>query len=463
MKHPRDTADASQTPLADENRKLHKINRVLMDRVERDMDAQGGNAFSLFQTAITLESRISERTAELTRLTHRLMHEISERRAAEEASRAAKIEAEQANLSKTKFLAAASHDLHQPLNAARLFLGSLGDEVRGAKGKELTERIEAALDTMSDMLDVLLDMSKLDAGVWPVALSDFAIGPVLEHLRREYAPQAEVLGLDLRLVPSSAVVYSDRHLFERVMRNLVSNAVRYTEAGRILIGCRRRQDGLRVEVWDTGIGIPEADRDRIFGEFARLGKEPRRHEKGLGLGLAIVERISRLLGLEVGVRSWLGRGSCFFVRLDYGTAIAAMAESDQVDLAFARPLSGRCIAVVENDEWALDAMQTLLRSWGCAVVPAISTAEALDALAAMGRAPDAVIADYHLNDELGTEAVARIRQQFGRQVPALVTSGDRSGELTAEIKALGYAFLAKPTPPARMRAMLAFLLRRADV
>jgi two-component system, sensor histidine kinase len=159
-------ATAPHDSVEDQNRKLRKINRVLMERVERDMEAQGGNAFSLFQTAIMLESRVSERTAELTRLTHRLMHEISERRAAEDALRVAKTEAEQANLSKTKFLAAASHDLHQPLNAARLFLGSLTDEVESVRARELTGRIEAALDIVGGLLDELLDISKLDAGMW---------------------------------------------------------------------------------------------------------------------------------------------------------------------------------------------------------------------------------------------------------------------------------------------------------
>ena len=460
-----DSSDAStdsQRALAEENRKLRKINRVLMNRVEREMDAQGGTAFSLFQTAITLENRISERTAELTRLTHRLMQEISERRAAEEAMRAAKAEAEQANLSKTKFLAAASHDLHQPLNAARLFLGALAAELHEPKNQALVSRIEAALETMGDLLNVLLDISKLDAGVWPVSMSSFAIGPVLERLRHEYAAQADALSLELRLVPSNALVHSDRRLFERVMRNLISNALRYTGVGRILIGCRHRPDGLRVEVWDTGVGIPEADRDRIFGEFERLGGEARRHDKGLGLGLAIVERVSRLLGLDVEVCSCVGRGSCFSVRLDYARD-NAIADPGQASLSWLPvSLQGKCIAVVENDEPVLEGMQSLLSSWGCVVVPATSSAEALAVLAATGREPDAIVADYHLHDEIGTDAIARIRWRFGREVPALVVSGDRSRQLEAEIKALGFAFLAKPTPPAKMRAMLTSVLGRAE-
>ncbi|MBV8577094.1 MAG: response regulator [Acetobacteraceae bacterium] len=455
--------DASRASLEEENRKLRKITRVLMDRVERDADSQGGNAFSLFQTAITLEGRVSERTAELTRLTHRLMHEISERRAIEEALRTAKIEAEEANLSKTKFLAAASHDLHQPLNAARLFLGALADEVQGTSGRELAERIEAALDTVSNMLNVLLEMSKLDARAWPTALLTFAVGPLLERLRREYQPQAEALGLELRLVPSSAVVYSDPHLFERVMRNLISNAIRYTSAGRVVIGCRRRQQGLRIEVWDTGIGIAESDRARIFGEFERLGKEPRRAEKGLGLGLAIVDRIARLLELEVGLRSQMGRGSCFSVLLPYGTSPPASGQSDTVTIAaLPESLSTRCISVIENDAPTLEAISTLLESWDCEVVAAASSVAALGALERIGRTPDLIIADYQLDDELGTEAIARLRQRFDERIRALVISAQRSAGLASEVKRLGCAFLPKPIQPARLRAMTAFLLSRTE-
>ena len=249
------------------------------------MDAQSGNAFSLFQTAITLESRVSERTAELTRLTHRLMHEISERRAAEDALQVAKIEAEQANLSKTKFLAAASHDLHQPLNAARLFLGALTDLVLGARARQLAERIAAALDTVGGLLNELLDMSKLDAGVWPVKRSNFAVAPILDRLRQEYEPQAEAVGLELRLIPTSVAVHSDPNLFERVMRNFISNAIRYTKSGRIVVGCRRRQNRVRVEVWDTGVGILEADLVSIFAEFQqdREGAPTRREGSRIGV------------------------------------------------------------------------------------------------------------------------------------------------------------------------------------
>ena len=233
-------AEARLAVVEAENRKLRKINQVLMDRVERAFDTQADNAFSLFQTAITLESKVSQRTAELSTLTQTLRREIFERREAEAALRIAKAEAEQANLSKTRFLLAASHDLHQPLNAARLFLGALADEVSGERPRELVERIEAALELVDDLLSALLDISRLDAGVWPVQPELFPLAPLLARLAREYRPQAQALGLAMRVVPSSLVVHTDRRLLERVMRNLISNAIRYTGSGRILVGCRRR-------------------------------------------------------------------------------------------------------------------------------------------------------------------------------------------------------------------------------
>jgi signal transduction histidine kinase len=218
--------DARIADLEAELAKLRKINRVLMHRVERDVDAQGGDAYSLFRTAITLDARVGERTAELTKLTHQMMHEIAQRRRAEADLLAATAEAERANIGKTRFLAAASHDLQQPLNAARLFLGALADEVATPRARELLGRVDAALDGFDDLLGVLLDISRLDAGAWPVSIADVAVEPLLTRLVAEYRPQAEAAGLQLRVVCSGAVILSDRHLLERVLRNLLSNAIR---------------------------------------------------------------------------------------------------------------------------------------------------------------------------------------------------------------------------------------------
>jgi signal transduction histidine kinase len=445
-----------------ENQKLRKINKVLMDRVERALDSQADNAFSLFQTAITLESKVSQRTAELSALTQTLRREIFERREAEAALRIAKAEAEQANLSKTRFLLAASHDLHQPLNAARLFLGALADEVSGERPRELIERVESALESVDDLLSALLDISRLDAGVWPVQRESFPLAPLLARLAREYRPQAQALGLAMRVVPSSLVVHTDRRLLERVMRNLISNAIRYTGAGRILVGCRRSGAGVRLVVADTGIGIAEEKRALIFEEFRQLGNNPRRDDKGVGLGLAIVERIVRLLGLAIEVESWPGRGSRFAVVVPLGAAGAAGPEAPPAPPLLASHLDGRVVVVVENDAAVQAAMATLLRGWGCIVVAAAAGAEAMELLAGLGRPPGLIVADYHLDGgSVGTAAIDMLHHCYGSDVPALVISGNRSEALEAEVRALGHGFLRKPVAPAKLRAMLSYLVSEA--
>ena len=456
-------ADARVADLEAELRKLRKINSVLMHRVERDVDAPGGDAYSLFRSAITLDARVGERTAELAKLTHQMMQEIAQRRRAETALLAAKAEAEEANIGKTRFLAAASHDLQQPLNAARLFLGALADEVATPRARDLLGRVDAALDSFDDLLGVLLDISRLDAGAWPVSLADLAVAPMLSRLVAEYRPQAEAAGLQLRVVPCGAVIHTDRHLLERVLRNLLSNAIRYTESGRILLGCRRERERLRIEVWDTGIGIAEDRLGQIFEEFHRLGNAPRNESKGLGLGLAIVDRISRLLDLRIAVASRPARGSMFAIGAPYGqlAAMPAVAEADARTPERGGAITGALVVVIENDEASLEGMRVLLDTWGCRLVGATSTARALEALTRLGCVPDLVLADYHLDDgAFGSDAVAALRARFGAVLPALVVSSDRSAELRAKLKAHGLAVLPKPTSPARLRAMLSYLVRQ---
>ena len=457
---PDDSVREALALLDAENRKLRKINKVLMDRVEHALDAEADSAFSLFQLAITLESKVSQRTVELSGLTQALRREVFDRREAEAALHIAKAEAEQANLRKTRFLLAASHDLHQPLNAARLFLGALADEVASERAHELVERIEAALESVDDLLSALLDISRLDAGVWPVQVETFPLAPLLARLAREYQPQAQALGLAMRVVPSSLTVQTDRRLLERIMRNLISNAIRYTTAGRILIGCRRRGEEVSLEVVDTGIGIPGEKRDLIFEEFRQLGNNPRRDDKGVGLGLAIVDRIVRLLGLSIAVESWPGRGSRFAVLVPLGPPGETGPEAPPTPPPLTGTLAGQVVALmVANDAAVQTAMATLLQGWGCILAIAATAGETIGRLEALGRRPDLIVADDRLDGlSRGPAEIAMLYNHYGRDIPALVISSSRSEALEADIRALGHGFLRQPVAPAKLRAMLSYLL-----
>jgi signal transduction histidine kinase len=445
--------------LEDELRKLRIINAVLMERVEQEMDPHVDSAFSRMYQSIALESSVSKRTEALTGLTRRLLREINERREVESALQEAKAAAERANVSKTSFLAAASHDLNQPLNAARLFLGALAQELPPGRAPLLTKRIEAALDTMDHLLTELMDISKLDAGFLEAELADFDLGPLLAGLCSEFDPQAGSLGLQLRLVPTRAVVRTDRHLLERVLRNFLGNAIRYTKSGRILIGCRRKAGRLRIDVIDTGIGIPKEKWQTIFQEFHQLGNNPRSCDKGVGLGLAIVERVARLLDAPIDVDSAPGRGSRFSIEVPRGRpAFVEKSASAQPAAASAADFGTCEVLVIDNDPQVLEGMQSLLHSWNCRVIRASSATEALEAAV---RAPDIVIADYHLDGgAYGTDAVAALRARLGPDIPSLLITSDKSTRLRAELRAAGHVVLTKPLAPSRLRALMSHLLRK---
>ncbi len=453
------TAEAGRiAALEDEIRKLKTINAVLIERVEREMDPQVDTAFSRMYQAIALESSVSKRTEVLTALTRRLVHEINERREVEAALQDAKAAAERANVSKTSFLAAASHDLNQPLNAARLFLGALAQELPPGRGPDIIQRIDAALDTMDHLLTALMDISKLDAGFLQADIADFELGPLLAALAAEFEPQAAGIGLKLRLVPTRAVLRTDRHLLERVLRNFIGNAIRYTKTGKILIGCRHRGDTLRIDVIDTGIGIPRDKFQTIFQEFHQLGNNPRRSEKGVGLGLAIVDRVANLLHTPVEIDSDLDRGSRFSITLQRGEAAVAQIPDNSAATSPAAGNFDTCLVVViDNDPQILEGMRSLLRSWNCHVIGAPTAAAAL---LDVPRTPDIVIADYYLDaGAYGTDAVAALRANFGADIPSLVITSDTSPRLRMELRRAGHAVLNKPVAPSRLRALMSHLLR----
>lgn len=452
------SARTSRTALLEaENAKLRKINQVLMGRVERSMDLQG-NDFSLFETAILLEGRVNERTNELKTA-------LEEQQRLNAALEEAKLQADEANLSKTRFLAAASHDLLQPLNAARLFLSALADTEQSDEARRLIGHVDAAFDSVERLLGALLDISKLDAGVMQPAVKEVDLGELLRAAATEFEPVAAEAGLRLRYVPVRCTVRTDGHLLVRVVRNFLSNAIRYTKRGSVLLGCRRRGDHVQIEVHDTGNGMPPDKLEQIFEEFCRLVGAAEDYERGFGLGLAIVKRIARMLDHPLDVRSQPGRGSCFAVRVPVVRwAAPETTRRHGGDDGLTNQLAGRVVVVIENEPAILEAMATVLDRWGCRVVTGTSGERAGAALSATGLHPDAIVADYHLDeDATGVDTVARLRAGAGWTIPAIVTTADRTAEVRKIIDDAGCAVLNKPVRPGRLRSLLSHLvLERAD-
>ena len=367
---------------------------------------------------------------------------------------------EAANLAKSRFLAAASHDLRQPLHALNLFVAQLRTETDQAERSRVAAQIDAAVTAMNDLFNALLDISRLDAGALAPDVTDFPLAHVLQRIERTFAPAAREKGLRLRIVTSDAWVRSDCILLERILLNLVSNALRYTDRGGVTVGCRRRGRRLRIEVWDSGIGIPEDQRENIFGEFYQLADSERSRRGGLGLGLAIVDRLCRLLDHPLELISTLGRGSRFTVSLPLAAAPPRSLEHVIAPKAMADPASGKLIVVIDDDALVLDAMRGLLRSWGCRVVTAESDDSVLASLAGDDRRPDLVISDFRLGDgKTGIEIIGRLRSAFSAPIPAFLITGDIAPERLREARASGLHLLHKPVGPMALRAILNQLLR----
>ena len=391
----------------------------------------------LRQSAETLEQRVIERTAEL------------------EASRA---EAEAANLGKTRFIAAASHDLLQPLHAARLFTAALIDR---DPGNDLGGKIDTSLGAVESLLDALLDISKLDAGAFKPEERPFALQPLFDSLATAFAPVAARRGVELAVAPTRAFVSTDPAFLRRILQNLLSNALRYGKPegrpARVLLGCRREGEALRIEVKDNGPGIASDKQGVIFDEFVRLQAEDDapREERGLGLGLAIVDRIARMLELDVRLASAPGKGSTFSVivpRVEAVVAapIAAPAPQPQPSLE-----AGSFVLCIDNEARVREAMATLLSGWGCHVATAASQAEAQQEVARAGRLPDLVLADLHLDEGPdGLDVVEALRQAWGRAVPAALVTADRDPTLRLRARARQVELLHKPVKPAALRALL---------
>ncbi len=427
----------------------------------RDITDRRKTALALEQAYDDLERRVKERTAALTGLNSQLRQEIDERAAVEARLRDAKMDAERANLSKTKFLAAVSHDLLQPLNAARLFTSALLEQSFGPKAEGLVRSVSTSLDDVENLLGTLVDISKLDAGVIKPDIMAFDLRDLLNNIAREFRQMAMSEGLTLDFVPSSAVVESDSQLLARILRNFLTNAIRYTGAGRILLGCRRHTDHVLLQVWDTGPGIPQDKLTEIFQEFKRIRPAGSQPDKGLGLGLAIVDKISRMLGHEVTVSSIEGKGSVFSVKVPVGRLQPKRRVQDENQVVSGDSgLGGARIWVIDNDHAICQGMQTLLEGWDCQVVSAVSL-EDLERQLDPAKSPvDLILADYHLdNDENGVDVVANINGRRHCPAPVVMITANYTNELKQHIRELGYVLMNKPVKPLKLRSALNHLLR----
>ena len=399
-------------------------------------------AEALERANATLEKRVRERTEELTRLNSELAR--------------AKSTAEDANISKTRFLAAAGHDILQPLNAARLYVTSLVERKSGGEDARLVENIDESLEAIEEILGALLDISRLDAGAMTPAISSFRIGDLMRSLEIEYAPIARAKGIELRFVPCSLPVESDRLLLRRLLQNLISNAIKYTPKGRVLVGCHRRGQALRIGIYDTGVGIPILKRGEIFKEFHRL-EQGARIARGLGLGLSIVKRLAHVLNHGIALDSNRSGGSFFSVTVPVAKAINHTAVVTSATPLAKAPMSGTLIVCIENDPAILDGMKTLLQAWGSDVVAVPDPEAAMEAIAeiqASGRRLTGILVDYHLDRGNGIAAIRAIRGRFGKEIPAILITADRSPHVRSAARQDRIAVQNKPVKPASLRALL---------
>lgn len=396
------------------------------DELEALGDQFNAMAARLQESYAGLESKVEERTRQL----------------------------EAANQAKSRFVAAASHDLRQPLHALGLFVAQLHGKLRASERSQIVGRIEAALSAMNELFSALLDISKLDAGATTINITVFPVAQLLAHAETTFAGAAREKKLSFRALPSDAWVKSDFILLQQIVFNLVQNALRYTRNGGVLVGCRKRGDQLRVEVWDSGIGIPPDQHDKIFGEFYRLGEPDRDRRAGLGLGLAIVDRLCRLLDHPIAVKSTVGKGSVFAVTVPLAPADKRAIEASIVPRAQPSLSYDKLVLVIDDDPLVLEGMSGIFRKWGCRVITADSDSKALKAATEQDDLPDLIISDYHLADgRTGIATIEWLRGELSAPIPAFLISGDTDPATLHEAKVKGFHLLHKPVNPMALRAM----------
>lgn len=433
-----------------QRRHFHRLGLTLEIRTARlpgggyvstlaDVTQQVEAAENLERANESLENRVRERTDQLMRLNDELAR--------------AKAIADEANLGKTKFLAAAGHDILQPLNAARLYISALLERGSSDEQALLVNNVDQSLEAVEEIIGALLDISRLDTGALKPDLSIFPLGELLRQIEIEFAPTAKAEALTLRVLPTSLWVNSDRRLLRRLIQNLVSNGLKYTRQGRVLVGCRRQGDQVVVQVWDTGLGIPQHKQEAVFREFERLDQGARM-ARGLGLGLSIVERIARVLNHQITLRSKLDKGSMFAISLPRAEPRSESLRQHTNPIA---PIAfeGLRVACIDNDPAILKGMALLLGGWGCTVMTGHSIAEFAAAFTKDDTAPDIVLADYHLDHGSGLEAIEDLRRRYGRQLPAALITADRSPSLREEANTRAIALLNKPVKPGALRALVA--------
>jgi len=367
--------------------------------------------------------------------------------------------AERANVARSRFFAAASHDLRQPMHALSLFVSALKARNRQPEVADLVGHIEDATASMEELFNALLDISRLDAGVIEARPVHFPLQPLLDELDNQFAPLAAEKGLRFRVRPCNESLYGDPLLLKRILINLLSNAIRHSDDGGVLVGCRKSGDSLKIGVWDTGRGIPADQLPSIFEEFVQLHNPERDRRKGLGLGLAIVNRLALLLDHRLETRSQPGCGSCFSIEVPAGDPDLALPPSVP-SAAGVLPEDG-LVVLVDDDHAILHGMAELFDNWNVDLVAAPNAEDVLHWLAGLARMPDVIVSDYRLpGDNDGLEVIAQLRRHFGRDIAAIVITGDTAPETIQRIKQAGFPVLNKPLQPAKLRALLTHLLQQ---
>lgn len=438
-------------PEDDDARKVEKltlINQALIARMER-MDEMRGSSYALTRTAAMLEREVMERNADLERALADLSAINVELASAREL-------ADEANRAKSRFLRAASHDLLQPLSAAKLFLSHLGETVADPMQTDLVGRITASFDSAEELIRALLDIARLDSQGFEANPGPVAIGRLFQRLTIDLQPLAAARGMDLRFVMSSESVLSDPVLLRQIAQNLIINALKYSTGRKVLVGLKRNAGGAWLTVQDTGPGIAPLDQERIFNEFERLS---RADVPGTGLGLSIVRRACQLLGHPLELQSAPGRGSCFRVRLPLLRNVVQLApHEDETDDDDAAGLIGRRVLVVENDPGMRQAFSMVLRGWGMEVEDA-GGVEAARAVVRLGPPPDLLLTDFRLDEgETGVQTIEALRADLGGSLPALIVSAEGAEAIRRVADPLGVPVLEKPVAEARLRRVMGALL-----